>query len=346
MNTLELVRKYEPALYFSKDTEGREETFFPMAVEHFVAESRLYQNGQSNPIELAGGLNLETLGQISPRKSQHTYLTYVADRTISDEAGWREWFEHKGLQRGLDEEVPEDEQIGDGDTDADTAFGIGAFVRDSVTETQRLPPEITTASLETYRRYTDFSRYPPIYYYRVMNQRGFTVIQYWYFYAFNDWGTAHDGMNDHEGDWEMVYLFLEGDQPAYVAYAAHFGVIPYAWAEVELVEETHPVVYVACGSHGSYPHKGTHDIAKLLKDRAEGDSATRFGPSTPVPWGSPVDLASQPWALNFAGHWGTVFTRLGTDIISTGVQGPLGPAWQFERWETPVNVADVAIVND
>jgi hypothetical protein len=29
---------------------------------------------------------------------------------------------------------------------------------------------------------------------------GYTVLQYWYFYAFNDWRSTYFGVNDHEAD--------------------------------------------------------------------------------------------------------------------------------------------------
>ena len=42
---------------------------------------------------------------------------------------------------------------------------------------------------------------------------GYTVLQYWYFYPFNDWRSTFYGVNDHEADWETisVYLVPDGD---------------------------------------------------------------------------------------------------------------------------------------
>jgi hypothetical protein len=45
-----------------------------------------------------------------------------------------------------------------------------------------------------------------------MHNRGYVVIQYWFFYAYNDWGTSHGGVNDHEGDWEAVFVFRQASQ--------------------------------------------------------------------------------------------------------------------------------------
>ena len=50
----------------------------------------------------------------------------------------------------------------------------------------------------------------------------FIVLQYWYFYAMNNWGEQ-GGFNNHEGDWESVFVFLDKltELPQYVAYSAH-----------------------------------------------------------------------------------------------------------------------------
>ena len=37
------------------------------------------------------------------------------------------------------------------------------------------------------------------------------MLQYWYFYLFNDWRSSFHGVNDHEADWEMVTVYLVDD---------------------------------------------------------------------------------------------------------------------------------------
>ena len=61
---------------------------------------------------------------------------------------------------------------------------------------------------------------------RVVRQDGWIVLQYWFFYAFNDWRSNFFGANDHEADWEKVFVYLSesesGDiRPEWVAYSAH-----------------------------------------------------------------------------------------------------------------------------
>ena len=35
-----------------------------------------------------------------------------------------------------------------------------------------------------------------------------SCLQYWFFYAFNDWRSTFAGVNDHEADWELVTVYL------------------------------------------------------------------------------------------------------------------------------------------
>ena len=60
-----------------------------------------------------------------------------------------------------------------------------------------------------------------------MRQNGWIVLQYWFFYPFNNWRSGFFGANDHEADWEMICVYLAQDEllgeiyPAWVAYASH-----------------------------------------------------------------------------------------------------------------------------
>jgi hypothetical protein len=110
------------------------------------------------------------------------------------------------------------------------------------------------------------------YYGRVIEQDGWLVLQYWFFYCFNDWRSGYYGLNDHEGDWEMVTLYLypndAGDwQPEWVAYATHDfegDDQRRRWddPEVEHAGE-HPVIYAAAGSHAGYFQPGEY-LAELV----------------------------------------------------------------------------------
>jgi len=60
---------------------------------------------------------------------------------------------------------------------------------------------------------------------RVVRQSGWTICQYWFFFAYNPWRSGFHGVNDHESDWEMISVYLYEDagelKPEWAAYASH-----------------------------------------------------------------------------------------------------------------------------
>ena len=369
MSTHQLARKFEPILVFSRDDQGRDENFYPMAVEHYVTQCRLYRPGMRE-VQPPGGVSLSQLGSIDPRESKEHYLSYVAGDVLPYSDTWRErlengWLTLYGVGGAVEPHLlvepgpavafgilddPGLRLVEAPDLDAgELAFtgpgGQVAGIDYLITDSQHLPVSLRDKALERYAPQRDFSAYPPVYYYRVMHNRGYRVIQYWFFYAYNDWGTSHGGVNDHEGDWESVFVFLRGEEPAYVAFSAHVGAPAwYAWEDAALEKrfQNHPLVYVGCGSHASYPQKGVHRLPPLgVEDFALGNGSVAIGPGTGQAWGTPVDLAQQPWALNFAGHWGALVKKFGTRLLVPGAQAPTGPAWHFDQWERPVHWARI-----
>ena len=85
---------------------------------------------------------------------------------------------------------------------------------------------------------------------------GRLALQYWIFYAYNDWN------NLHEGDWENVQLVFDAAtaaealtrKPVSIGYSQHEGAERADWgdAKLELVDGRHPVVYPAAGSHANF----------------------------------------------------------------------------------------------
>ena len=82
------------------------------------------------------------------------------------------------------------------------------------------------------------------------------VLQYWYFYAFNDWRSTFYGVNDHEADWEQVTVSSStgrpgGLRPAWVAFSSHDMLGPdlrRRWDDPQLRRDgEHPVVYAGPG---------------------------------------------------------------------------------------------------
>ena len=103
----------------------------------------------------------------------------------------------------------------------------------------------------------------PVYYGRVLHKTDqksnhWTILQYHFFYAFNDWRLAANGMNHHEADWEMVAVYLKNDAPYAVLFSQHGTGNFEKWETVRVAVDkqghttTHPLVYVALGSHANY----------------------------------------------------------------------------------------------
>ncbi len=87
----------------------------------------------------------------------------------------------------------------------------------------------------------------------------------------------------HEGDWERITVYLDGNEAASVAFYRHSTNTFRSWSKVEK-DGTHPVAYSAIGSHASLP---SADFGFL-------DVGDRDGPR----WQTYDDLApvvDEPW---------------------------------------------------
>ncbi|MBL8063253.1 MAG: hypothetical protein JNK32_09560 [Anaerolineales bacterium] len=120
-------------------------------------------------------------------------------------------------------------------------------------------------AVEAYHQYAEILKdyHQPVYYGRVLQETDeagdrWTILQYHFFYAFNDWRLAANGFNHHEGDWEMVAVYLKNDVPYAVLLSQHGAGNIESWAATfkaldrEGRETTHPVIYTALGSHANY----------------------------------------------------------------------------------------------
>jgi hypothetical protein len=103
----------------------------------------------------------------------------------------------------------------------------------------------------------------PVYYGRVagwqdVEGNNWKSLQYHFFYAFNDWRLAANGINHHEGDWEMVAIYLKNDEPYSLLLSQHGTGAMELWKDVRCVKDqdgkatTHPLIYAALGSHANY----------------------------------------------------------------------------------------------
>ena len=173
------------------------------------------------------------------------------------------------------------------------------------------------------------SGYDETIYYRVNNSGITKVIQYWFFYAFND-----GDLNRHEGDWEMVQVVINNDQPDWVAYSQHHSGQWATWDQVERNGD-HIKVYVALGSHANYlrPYSGKLGIAS----DTVGDNGKVLKPDSY----NLINIEDQEW-LDFAGRWGEFGEQSIEDAVSSailGQSGPPGPKYRENgvMWDDPVS---------
>jgi hypothetical protein len=185
------------------------------------------------------------------------------------------------------------------------------------------------------------------------------ALQYWFCYYFDDWA------NIHEGDWESITLFLRRQgqawQPLGATYSAHENGARRHWRDIERLADTHPVVYVASGSHASYfQHAADGHGTELagiflgkLKFKIGFSSSNRdFVPPPGVqhpPLAPQVEVLPDPigivsadnparrhlkW-MSFKGSWGA--RELGKLIAG----GPVGPTRKGLKWLHPFAWSEV-----
>jgi hypothetical protein len=163
---------------------------------------------------------------------------------------------------------------------------------------------------------------------------GKLALQYWLFYAFNDWN------NLHEGDWEMVQLVFEAGSveealagtPTEIGYSQHEGGERASWDDdkLELVDGTHPVVHPAAGSHANFFDEGLH-LGRSAEQGVGCDDTT--GPTVElrpeirtIPSDPAAASRTYPW-IAFEGRWG--------ERQKAFYNGPTGPNLK-SQWTAPI----------
>ena len=198
---LRLLRRYEPVLRF---TGG--ELFLPMPVEDYLQKCSLWRTGpQTRPAprrRRGAALRSRRAHAGSPgpdRRTRAVILRFVSWSGALGRSELRAWRRDPGRPR-LAAGASRFAAVG-----LLSRF-IDAVMRLSLLLRGRVPGGTTAAAEQDYRAHADPDGCP--YYGRVTRDRGFIVLQYWFFYAMNDWRSTFAGVNDHEADWEQVTLFL------------------------------------------------------------------------------------------------------------------------------------------
>jgi hypothetical protein len=191
------------------------------------------------------------------------------------------------------------------------------------------------------------------------NARIQTVLQYWFFYYLDDWRnslTRPTLWQIHEGDWETALVALvTHDRPLAVAYSQHLGGVVRPWAAVPRRGGTHPLDYVALGSHANYftigrhgrpgvPHQIPPGLGAPIPEPDFTTNQIAYGPTGDATHPAHVvDISTgAPW-LGFAGAWGDgsyllihnpSSPRSATAHLRT-VDSPQGPAYH-DFWRNPL----------
>jgi hypothetical protein len=264
-NSEALLRCFEPVIRFTKG-----EWFYPMDVEPYVRSCSLWvrhPDEEAVCVVLQGKLTLETLGQqpLDSADAVH-YLKIPAPEKSRKRGLWARLFPRHAAR--VPDWPKETFRAGQGRLArvgyisrlADALFSLTLLLRGKVpgggVEGARV---LYGGLMEKEEHYQ--------YHGRVVRQDGWIVLQYWLFYAFNDWRSNFFGANDHEADWEKVFVYLsESDsgemRPEWVAYAAHEESgdrLRRRWDDPELEKSgEHPVVYACAGSHASRYFRGEY----------------------------------------------------------------------------------------
>jgi len=257
-----LVRRYEPVLRY---TEG--ELFFPTSVDAYIEGAALWERiaGQPNPVLVAdhGAVDVARLCNEARARNvgSRLELRYVAGPLSRRELRiWRQdpdrprfrsssRFAAVGLLGRL----------------IDSLFRLSLIARGAV------PGGLTAAVHRDYSR--SAAATAPVYYAHISTDNGYVVVQYWFFYAMNDWRSTFGGVNDHEADWEQVTIYLVPVEGAGAAQRTDGAdVLRIGWVafsshdetgddlrrrdddpDISWVDHTHPVVNAGAGSHsGAY----------------------------------------------------------------------------------------------
>ncbi|MDM7913202.1 MAG: hypothetical protein QUS09_08910, partial [Methanotrichaceae archaeon] len=256
MNDLTLLQKYEPVVRFTKG-----ELFFPCAVDGYLERcSLIMRDKRGNEWVLAneGELSATKLAEFKEVPADHIIFLRFVDEpmTVLEYQSWllrpeKPTFKSQGRMArvGLFSRV------------IDSFFDASLLIRGVV-------PGGTTAAAEV--RYREILSKDPryVYYGRVVREGGYIVLHYIFFYVMNDFRSTFHGTNDHESDWEQVFVYLSDEEdpvPVWVAYASHDfsgDDLRRRWDDPELIKEgTHPVVFAGAGSHSSYFLAGEYLIS-------------------------------------------------------------------------------------
>ncbi|RNL81933.1 hypothetical protein [Halostreptopolyspora alba] len=240
----ELLRRYEPVLRYT-----RGELFFPTDIEAYLRCCSLYvqdDNGREYRAVPEGELTARRLAGAEeewPGRIKH--LRFVQEESLNAEA--------RRFRHATRPQIPKSGRLA-----AVGVFGrvLDVLVKISLLVRGAVPGGGAAAAATRYRERVDDGG--ATYYGRVVRDGGYIILQYWFFYAMNDWRSIYGGVNDHEADWEKVFVYLVetpegGTRPMWAGASSHEYTgddLRRGWNDPDFQREgDHPVVFVGAGSH-------------------------------------------------------------------------------------------------
>jgi hypothetical protein len=201
----------------------------------------------------------------------------------------------------------------------------------------------------------------PVVYAALLHAGSGIVLEYWYWYWYDFWSGTFPATDyvwqAHEGDWEVVTVLLtSGGTPLSAGYSQHSCGKVRSWAKVpKWRHTTHPLVFVALGSHANYFTIGPLQIDLRSQCYPELGAAILRAYLSPVleytghgkPFGPPLTgvtrarivrlgARSPQWSA-FPGYWGEINLFHAPNPIGTQVAGPAPRSPRFHGiWTDPL----------
>ena len=195
-------------------------------------------------------------------------------------------------------------------------------------------------------------------------QRGRLHLAYWWFMRYNvspvapernclpGFTVAETTCFDHEGDWEGITVTLAADgddprapyapehwRPESASFASHSAITRWDWDTLD-VDDTHPFVYVALGSHAAYPARCTD---RTCDQRLAGIGLPEGRFDGRLDWNHDATACCLPLPVTpegkgalwnaFRGRWGKAACTIVVKICSQS-DGPWSPSRQ-RRFSAP-----------
>ncbi len=251
---VELLRAFEPVVRF---TNG--EFFFPVSVGRYVERATLWSDdrkGETRRCYSSTQLDLDELAEHCQVSQGLGHALSAVDTGADTKVAPRiPLKERPPLLQGASRLA----SVGV------TARAVDSLNRLSLLFRGSVPGGSAARSFLIQRDYLQPER--PTYYGRIIHDGPWVVCQYWFFYCFNNWRSGFGGVNEHEGDWEQVTIYLDRQGPPdpdglpaarWVVFSAHDETgddLRRRWddPDLTLARGRHPVVFAGAGSHsGAY----------------------------------------------------------------------------------------------